>query len=430
MNFPPALKDPGFRLFMAGNFFSQQGAWAQRTIFGWLAWTLSGSSGWVGVIAFLSFAPTFVSGPVFGVLADRVDLRRAAIATQISLATISALLFAALAAGVLNLTLLAALALAQGIATSAQNPVRMAMTPRLAPRAALGNAIAIGALNFNVARLVGPAAGGYAIAHFGVAPTQAVVFGLMLPILFSLHVVRLRPSGSPPAPARILASLAEGAGYAWRRRSIRASLALTAVFAVVVRGVLELLPAIADGAVGRGATGLGELMAAVGFGALTAALWLASGDAVKTPPPGEAAEPPFRTYVALFGGLIGVALLSADPGWRFALAIAAGIGFCSTITGITMQSVVQVTVDDGHRGRVMSLWVMVGIGSASLGALIMGAVAEIAGLETTLRLGALIGAALVALLSASELQRRRSSRSSASRNRERSARENDRPPPP
>ncbi|QIE55319.1 MFS transporter [Pikeienuella piscinae] len=431
MRLPPALQDPAFRLFMAGNFFSQQGAWAQRTIFGWLAWELSGSSGWVGVIAFLSFAPTFISGPVFGVMADRADLRRAAISVQLALISVSLLLFAALATGALTLTILALLAVTQGVTTSAQNPVRMALVPRLAPRAALGNAIAISALNFNLARLIGPAAGGYAIAHFGAAAAQAAVAALLVPMFFSLVSVEIRPStANYAAPVRIAAALGEGAAYAWRRRSIRSALALTAVFAIVVRGMLELMPVIADGVFARGATGLGELMAAAGLGAFSGAFWLSSGDAVKSPAPGEAAEPPLRTFIALFGGLLGVALLSTTPGWWAALAIVAVIGFCSTLTGVTMQSVVQITVDDAHRGRVMSLWVMVGIGSASLGALTMGAAAEITGLEATLRLGAATGAVVIALLSVVEFQRRRSSRSSASRNLERSALEKGRPPPP
>lgn len=430
MRAPPALADPGYRLFISGNFFALQGMWAQRTIIGWLAWELTGSAASVGIIAFLSFSPTLISGPIFGVLADRSDLRRAAIKVQVAMALVSFLLFAALAAGVLTLTLLSALALAQGVTVSAHHPIRMALTPRIAPKGALANAIAISSLNFNLARLSGPVIGGYAIAHFGAAPAQAAVTVLMLPVAWVL--LRIRPrarSGAAAAPAGFFASLREGAQYAATHPSIRSAMALTIVFATIVRGLMELLPVIADGVFARGASGLGELMAAAGAGALAAALWLASGDAVREND-GAPPSPPLRTLLALYFGFAAVGALSIAPGWPLALAATVLIGFCSTLVGVTMQSVVQLAVDDAHRGRVMSLWIMVGIGSASIGALAMGAMAELIGVALTLQLAAGSGAAFIAALMAADYSRRRISRSSASRKRDLSALEKGRPPPP
>ncbi|MEO1611971.1 MAG: MFS transporter, partial [Pseudomonadota bacterium] len=66
MRLPPALRAPQYRRYVAANFFALQGVWAQRTIIAWLAWEMTEQASWVGLIAFLSFAPTLVSGPVFG----------------------------------------------------------------------------------------------------------------------------------------------------------------------------------------------------------------------------------------------------------------------------------------------------------------------------------------------------------------------------
>lgn len=395
--------------------------WAQRTIIGWLAWELTGSAASVGFIAFLSFSPTLVSGPIFGVLADRSDLRRAALMVQVAMIAVSLLLVAAIASGMLTMPLLSAVALALGVTVSAHHPIRMALTPRLAPRNALANAIAISSLNFNLARLSGPVAGGYAIAHFGAAPAQAAVAVLMLPVAWVL--LRIHPrerTGPPPISAGFLASLREGARYAVAHPSIRSAMVLTIVFATIVRGLMELLPVIADGVFARGASGLGELMAAAGAGALAAALWLASGDAVRETD-GAPPSPPLRTLLALYFGFAAVGALSIAPSWPLALATTVLIGFCSTLVGVTMQSIVQIAVDDAHRGRVMSLWIMVGIGSASLGALAMGAMAELIGVATTLQISAGSGAGFIAALMAADYRRRRISRSSASRKRDRSA---------
>lgn len=105
-----ALSAPAFRSYFITNTIALHGLWLQRITLGWLAWSLSGQAGFVGFIAFLSFAPTLVSGPLFGVAADRVDLRRAALVTQSVLSLLTAALLATHLAGVLGPGLLALIA--------------------------------------------------------------------------------------------------------------------------------------------------------------------------------------------------------------------------------------------------------------------------------------------------------------------------------
>ncbi|MEM7524263.1 MAG: MFS transporter [Pseudomonadota bacterium] len=419
---PPSLIEPQYRRYVAANFFALHGMWAQRTVVAWLAWELSGSASWVGVIAFLSFAPTFLSGPVFGVYADRADLRRAAMYVQYAMIVVGAALALMILSGALTIWGLACVALAQGVAISAHHPVRLALTPRLAPREALANAIAISSLNFNLARLLGPAAGGYAIAAWGAGWTTVGTVALYLPVIVVIAGLTPRPaSGAPTAPVSVAAALSEGARFAWETPSVRAAMALTVVFATIVRGYLELLAVVADGAFERGAAGLGELMAAAGAGALTAALMLTARDWVTEP------RVPRITVFAAFGGFAAAAGASASPVWAGALALTAVTGFCGTIVGVTMQSVVQLAVDDRRRGRVLSLWIMVGIGSAVIGALVMGVLADAVGLGPTMIGASTIGAGAVGYV---RYQRWRIRRSNISRNRDLSALENGRPPPP
>ncbi len=386
MEFPAALREPQYRNYALANMFSLNAIWGQRTIVAWLAWDLTGSATWVGIIAFLNFMPTMISGPLFGALADRIDLRLSALAVQLAEMIITGALLALYVGGVLDIWVLAAVSLIFGIVISAHHPTRMALTPRLAPKAALANAIAISSLNFNFARLIGPAAAGWSIASFGVGWTLGVCVVLFAPVIAILSTLNPRAAeGTPHAETSLLSAVMEGARFAAGHRLIRAAMMLTGVFALIVRGMLELLPAIADGVFARGAAGLGEMMAAAGAGALMAAIFLSSRGA------DDGAQLPKRALVAIFIGFAAAMALAAAPTWPLALLAVAASGFCGTMVGVSLQSVVQLNLTDDRRGTVMSLWVMVGIGAAALGAILMGALADAVGLQAALIGGCVTG---------------------------------------
>lgn len=391
MRIPSALRESQYRAYFFANVFSLNAMWAQRTVVAWLAWDLTGSAGWVGLIAFLNFAPTMVSGPVFGVLADRVDLRRSALYVQLGMMLVALALLALYAAEMLEVYGLAALAFVWGVVISAHHPTRMALAPRLVPKAALGNAVAISSLNFNFARLIGPVLAGWAISALGISWTLIAVVIMFAPVIAILSTLSPREADEAANDGISLGrAVVEGARFVLRHKVIRAAMALSGTFALIVRGMLEILPAIADGVFARGAAGLGELMAAAGAGALIAAMVLSS----KEGPAGETM--PRRALISIGIGFCAAIALALAPVWPVALAATAGAGFCGTMVGVTLQSVVQMNLTDARRGTVMSLWVMVGIGSAAIGAIILGALADIFGLGPALIAGTLVGAGLSA----------------------------------
>ncbi|MFW5881377.1 MAG: MFS transporter, partial [Roseicyclus sp.] len=263
-----AFRNVQFARFFVGVFFAVQAIWVQRVTLSWLAWERTGSPGFVGLVAGLSLAPTIVAGPFFGVMADRVDIRRAAIATNGAMAAVLAVL--ALSLGVAGAWGVAAAALAIGLVSAAHHPVRMSLGPRLVPRGMVTHVVSITALNFNLARLVAPVVAGWIIATAGAGTALWVSVACYGPMLAVLPL--LSPRDLPPRPAApVLAELREGVAYASGTAVVRQALVLTFVFATLVRGALEVLPVLADGAFGRGAAGLGLLTAAAGGGAVTAA---------------------------------------------------------------------------------------------------------------------------------------------------------------
>ena len=387
-----ALSYPAFRRYFAAAVPLVAALWAQRVTVGWLAWEASGSAAFVGLVAAAGLLPMWVSGPVFGVLVDRADIRRALRWTTGSMAVLLAAAALLESGPGLGRGPLVALSLLTGIVTSAHHPVRMSLAPRLVPAEGVASVVAITALNFNLARLVAPVLTGLALATVGPVAALAAASALHLPMWAASWT--LRPRALPGAADRspVLRGLRDGMAYAARNAAVREALILTAVMAVALRGSLELLPAVAAGVHGRGAEGLGWLTAAAGAGALTAA-------AAKAVAPGGGTGGAAAARVAILAGMAALGGQAVAPSWVAALVSTAVVGFASTFAGIGLQAAVQAELPDALRGRVMSLWVVVGMGAVAVGAGLIGLAAKLAGLPLALgAAGALGAAALLAVL--------------------------------
>jgi MFS family permease len=341
-----ALKSPQFRSYIFSLHIALNGFWAQRVIIGWLAWVLTGSPSFVGLVAFLNFVPTLFVSPLFGVVADRIDVRRGSIISY-SCAGIASAIFAWIClADALTPLLVAGFSLLTGVISSANHPMRMSLTPRLAPPDQLSSVVALTALNFNLSRLIGPAAGGALIHAIG-APHALVLtatsYGVPVLALWFMRP-RDRSRDAAPEPGSYFGELLDGWHYALQRRLVRSAIIFTGIGALAGRSVLETLPVLANGVFERGPAGLGFMTAAAGAGVLSMVL-----------------------LVPLL-----VASLSQVGGFAAAVGIVMLLGGSVTLLAISLQSLVQMAIDDHFRGRVMGLWTTVSIGSGALGAVIMG----------------------------------------------------------
>jgi len=386
-----ALRFRDFRIYMIGNIFALNGLWMQRLTIGWIAWELTGSASFVGLVAFINFAPTIFAGPFFGVLVDRIRIRRAAMITQSALFVLAIALFLSFLAGVLSPVLLATLSGLLGTVMAAHNPIRMSLAPRLVDRFAVASVISLTAINFNFARLSGPAVAGWLITSWGVGASLFIQALLYLPFILALSVIRPRervPTKAAAVP--FFQDMAVGIRHVLRTPLIHQALLITGVGAFISRGVLEILPVIADGAFSKGATGLGLLTAAAGFGALIAGI-------SKALMPGQTGgRLPGLALVAAIAGTTLVPAIGFSGLWPLTLLLVACLGFAATMTGISMQTAIQVDLEDDMRGRVMSLWVLIGIGSAASGAVFLGALTDLVGLATALSWVGGFGAVLLA----------------------------------
>ncbi|MGB1871656.1 MAG: MFS transporter [Candidatus Puniceispirillaceae bacterium] len=363
-----ALKSLSFRRYLFSLHIALNGFWAQRVIIGWLAWVLTGSPSFVGFVAFLNFVPTLFVSPLFGVVADRIDVRIGSIISYSCAGVLSAILAWICLADALMPPLLAGFSLLTGVISSANHPMRMSLTPRLAPAEHLPSVVALTALNFNLSRLIGPAAGGALIHAIGAPHALVLTAASYAAPVLALCFMRPRERSRDAVPRRgsYVGELLDGWRYALQRRLVRSAIIFTGIGALAGRSVLETLPVLANGVFERGPAGLGFMTAAAGAGAAGAAIFKAMSQAQK---PGV-----FQTHVLSMLLLVPllVAGLSQVASFAAAVTIVLLLGGCVTLLAISLQSLVQMAIDDHFRGRVMGLWTTVSIGSGAGGAVTMG----------------------------------------------------------
>ena len=381
-NIARAFASRNYRLFAAGNAISLIGTWLQRVAVGWLAWQLTHSGTWLGLVAFADLFPTVVLSPWAGALADRRDRVRVIWVSQIISMAQASLLAILAAFGIITIWSLFGLAILLGIANAVSQPARLALIPSLVERVNLPSAVAINSIIFNGARFIGPAVAGVIIAEGSVALAFAVNALTYIGFLVALARLDSVKDVVRRADRSFLSAMVEGYLYAARHEGIGAMLLLMAVTSLGTRGFIELLPGFADKVFGRGPQALAWLMATVGLGAVLGGLWM-----VRRPAITGLTSIVFANTLLMTAALVGFTVTAQ---FWIALPCLAVAGFGLVVSGIGAQTLVQSAVDAAMRGRVMALYGMIFRGGPALGALVMGLFSEQFGLRLPVAAGALL----------------------------------------
>jgi len=379
-----ALRQRNFALFTAGNAVSMIGTWMQRVAVGWLAWELTRSTAWLGLIAFADLFPTVLLGPLAGAAADRWN-RLAMIRIGEALCFVQAILLLGLsAAGLMTIELLFALSLLFGAASALNQPARMATIPVLVQPGEATAAVAIHSMVFNIARFIGPAIAGVIIVAWGVTVVFAINALTYLAFLLALSMIRLADgAGARQVNGSFFGQVADGIRYGVSHPGIGPMLLLFTLTCIFSRPVVELLPGYADGVFGLGAGGLALFTAFVGMGAFVAGFWLVGvkSEAVTL------ARAVFRATA-----LLGLALIAFSVTTSVWVALAALLvaGFAMSVLGISMQTLIFISIRAEMRGRVLSLYAILIRGGPAVGAIVIGVISEFAGLRWPLFVASLI----------------------------------------
>jgi MFS family permease len=385
-----ALRHRNFRLFTLGQSLSLVGTWMQQVAVAWLVYRMTQSPFMLGLVAFVAQGPGFFIAPFAGVLADRFDRHRIVIITQVIMMVQALLLGMLVLTGNVTMGWILLLMALMGVTFGVDIPARQSFLVQLVDdRNDLPNAIALNSSMFNAARLVGPAAAGFAIAAIGEGWVIVINGISYIFVLAALLSMRITPRVRPAQHGAMLRNLRDGVQYAAGFRPIRAVLLLVATVALLGVPFTVLLPVIATEVLGGGPRTLGMLTAAIGLGALGGALFLAARSSVR----GLG-----RVIVAsalVFGASLVLFAFARSLLLALPLLTLAGFGMMAQMA--SSNTVLQTLVDDDKRGRVMSFYTMAFLGTAPIGSLLAGAVAARVGATWTIAVGgsACIAAALL-----------------------------------
>ncbi len=380
MSLVRALRHRNYRLFFGGQTVSLVGTWITRIATGWLVYRLTGSDLLLGIVSFCGQIPTLFLAPVAGVFVDRWNRHRVLVATQ-ALSLLQSLALALLTfAGVITVGEILALQVFQGVINAFDTPARQAfVVSMIEDRADLPNAIALNSSMVNASRVAGPAIGGVLIASMGEAWCFLVDAISYVAVIGSLLAMRITREERAPAASRLVEELATGFRYVRDFEPIRTVLLLLALVSTMGMPYAVLMPAFASKILHGGPNTLGILMGMSGVGALVGAVYLASRPSVL------GLGRVIATSVTVFGmALIGFAL-SRTLWLSVALLPLVGAGFMVALA--SSNTVLQTIVEEHLRGRVMAFYAMAFLGTAPIGSLFAGTLAEHIGEPATVIIG-------------------------------------------
>ncbi len=361
----------------------------QSLALAWLVYRLTGSTILMGTVGFVTHLPVLILGPIAGLVCDRYSRRSIVIAAQCLLLFQATLLAALTLTGRITVAHILALALLLGVANAFDIPGRQSLYIHMVGKEDLANAITLNSMSFNSARVVGPSIGGFCVALFGEGICFAVNAVSYVAVIASLLAMR---KAEPPREAHTespLHHLAQGFQYAWRHRRVRALLIVTALANIATTPVSVLGPIFADQIFQRGSAGLGLLTGALGFGAVAGTFILA-----------RQARPDLLPRIVLSSaGLaaLALAIYAASPSFYVSVAAQALAGYAIFRLLASVNSLIQGSIEDSYRGRVMSLYSMTVVGMLPIGNLAAGLGGSFLGVRPTVLAGAILslGAAVV-----------------------------------
>ncbi len=375
-----ALKHRNFKLFFAGQFISLTGTWMQSVAQSWLVYRLTGSVVLLGLIGFSSQIPVFFLAPIGGAVADGYERQKILLITQTLAMTVALVLAGLTLTGQVQVWHLFVLAVCFGLINAFDIPTRQAFVVDMVGKEDLLNAIALNSSMFNGARIVGPAIAGILVAVVGEGwcflgngiSYIAVICGILM--MKIVPVIR-EQSGS------LFLNITAGFSFVAKNAPIRGLLLLLGLVSLTGMPYAVLMPIFADKILGGGSATLGYLMGASGIGALIAALVLASRNAVFG----------LGRWVAFASGSLGISLIlfSFSTNFWLSMILLIPVGFSMMTQMSSSNTLIQAMVPDNLRGRVMSVYSMMFMGMAPLGALLAGSAAGFLGAQYTVAVGGL-----------------------------------------
>ena len=369
-----SLRIPDFRVLWIGNVGTMLGQWVQFAAQGYLVFHLTGSPFQVGAVGFVRGISSVTVSPFAGTITDRFSRRSVLMVMTAISATAATLVAALIITDVIQIWMLYPLSALEGFGDAVNQPARQVMIYDVVGAEDLPNAVAVNSLGSNTMRIVGPSMAGALIGTVGI---QAAFIVQAAAYAFSVFATsRIKTKGVPVGrgTTTVLASMLDGISYARSHPDVLLLVVMAGLPSLLVYPYVQFIPVFAKDVLHTGSLGFGFLASAVGYGSIVGALIAANLTQIKKR--GQILVWTTFVYMALVTGFA----LSNNYALSFGLLVVAGIA--NSIYLMFNQVMIQLTVHDEYRGRVLSLYVMTS-GITPFSALLMGALIDVFGAQVT-----------------------------------------------
>jgi MFS family permease len=378
-----SLNSFNYRVWACGAIVSNVGTWMQRIAQDWvvLVQLTHKNATALGIVMALQYVPPVLLLPLTGLAADRLDRRKLLIATQAAFGTLALGLGILIVTGFVQLWHVYIFAFLLGCVTAFDAPARQTFVSDLVGEGGLSNAVALNSTSFNVARMIGPALAGLLIVGVGSGWVFLINAASFAAVIGSLSLLRVRELHLKSRSLRSHGGLSEGFRYIWKRPDIKAVLLMLFLIGTFGLNFPIFISTMSVIVFHAGAGQYGLLSSAMAVGSVMGAL-LAAGRA----------KPHIAllfSAAAIFG--LGYVLAAVAPNsWLFGLALII-VGMSAQTFWTTANSTVQLSTEPVMRGRLMAIFLAIGLGGTPVGALFVGWVADTFGPRWALGIGAAAG---------------------------------------
>jgi len=395
-----ALRDSSLLRFVGATLMWGTGHQLITVSQGYLLFELTSSTIWLAALGAAVGIPNVIVAILAGMLADRVSRTRLLIVGAIvagvpMFAVVLLLIFNSLEPWHLLIA-----GGAQGSALALDWIARLSLLPDVVPKGILVRAVSIDQAAFNGARVIAPIIGGFLLAISGPTASYGLIVGLFGFAIVVYKTFRPHTELQPVVHKGIVEDLRDVVRVLRGNMILRLNLMFTAVNALVLGGLIFIIPAFAKDVYGTGETGLGYLFSAVGLGALAGALTTSWTGGVKR------AGPTLLVTDVLFG--IFVVIWAFSSTMTLALPIAFLLGYFNAVHIALGIAVIQVNVPAVVRGRVIGAYELAW-SAFPLGGLVSGSLAAMFNLRYSLTILAcgLVVFTVVVMLSSSQFRQLR-----------------------
>ena len=364
-----ALHYRDFRLLWIGAFTSTIGTFMQTFAQAWLVYSMTDSAFLLGVDGFLSTGPMLIFSLFGGVIADRVERKKIMLLSQYLQMGFALILAALIWFHQIKVWHIFVMSFLTGSVQSFSGPAYASLLPLLVDRKDVPNAIAMNSMQFNLARVLGPALGGVVFALWGAAACFTLNGLSFLAVIFAYVVINIPPVHERRSESRgIVDEMKEGFRFVITRRSLLMVTFLAFVGTFLGMPLFTMLPVVAKDVFHLGPRGLSLLQADYGVGSVVGAIFVAgSSYAAKKGKIALQLQVVFAVCLVLFG-------LSKNLTTSVIIGFIAGASIVGVVS--LYSSLVQLMTSDAMRGRVMSIFMLAFRGGMPLGNLAAGYVAQ------------------------------------------------------